>query len=453
MSAGWVASCSKPAARSATGPGHIVLISVDTLRADHLSSFGYPRRTSPAFDAVAEGGVTFDAAFAQRGLTWPSLTSILTGRYPGSHGVRDNPGWLDASIRTLPEMLQAGGYSTAAFLTNMTSAPNRGLDTLEVFPTTTPGLTRERTADTLATRAAMAWLSDRGESKPFFLWLHLLAPHASYEPPPGYDELFTPPGEPAFDGQSETLSAITREQRRLSEAELAPIIGLYDGEVALIDTQVDMVLRKLSELGLSQSTLVVLTSDHGEELYERGFYFFHKCSISDAVLHIPLVLRLPGVLPAGRRVGAVVESIDIAPTILELAGLERPPSLQGRSLLSLIEPNGAEGWKGTAFSELGEKVSSVRTARWRYIANPLGASVQFLEREGEACYPIAREELYDHEIDPGEQTNVAERYPSVTAEMRRRIREWRQATELARSSKSEIDAETLEQLRALGYLK
>ena len=179
-SVGWIAilvaamaGCRSSPTESGARP-NLVIVTVDTLRADHLSAYGYGRRTSPAFDRVAGEGVLFTRAFAHQGSTWPSLTSIMTSMYPGTHGVRRNGIQLEASKQTLAEILKAEGYETAAFLCNMLTAPNRGFDTKETF--------ESRRRDRKATRAALRWLRQE-RAGPFFLWLHLLAPHTPYSPP------------------------------------------------------------------------------------------------------------------------------------------------------------------------------------------------------------------------------------------------------------------------------
>lgn len=433
---------------SPTRPRGIVLITIDTLRADRLGAYGYSRGTSPSMDRLAAQGVRFSNVYAQRGQTWPSLTSILTSRYPGSHGVRVNPGWLSERIPTLPEILKANGYSTAAFLTNMINGPNRGFDLVEGFPGDLPGLTTERTVDLLATERALQWLQPDRVAGSFYLWLHILAPHAPYTPPSPFGSMFgSPLADPAA-GDLPHLGALSAHPHEIEAGHLEEIFALYDGEVRWADSLVGLVLERLKELAVEDQTLVVLTADHGEELFDRGNYFYHSCSISEGVLRIPLIMSLPGAIPVGHTVPEVIESIDIAPTILELAGLTIPESFQGKSLAGLIRAQG-DAWEEVAFSELEEAIGSVRTKQWRYVANPLQASITIA---GRGCYSIEREALYDLAADPLGLINVLDENRRVAFELRSKLREWRAATETETSLTRELDEETRSQLHALGYL-
>ncbi len=301
---------------------NLLLISIDTLRADHLSAYGYERETSPAIDALAREGVLFENLIAQRGSTWPSLTSILTSMYPRSHGVRANGMHLDASKRILAQWLQERGYATGAFLTNMTTAPNRGFD---VKPEIPKGADR----DLRATRTALRWIR-RQRERPFFAWLHLMAPHHPYRPSGSLPEGFDTGYRGELDGSHETLHGIYARRDALTQAELAHIVSLYDADVAQADAHVKQLLDGLDRAGLAESTLVVLVSDHGEELYQHNHYFFHAYSIYESVLRIPLILRLPGVLPAGLRVSDVIETVDLAPT--------NPPAARDSAALRIRRP-------------------------------------------------------------------------------------------------------------------
>ncbi len=426
---------------------NLLLISIDTLRADHLSAYGYQRETSPAIDALAGEGVLFENLIAQRGSTWPSLTSILTSMYPRSHGVRANGTQLDASKRILAEWLQERGYATGAFLTNMTTAPNRGFD---VKPEIPKGADR----DLRATRTALRWIRGQRE-RPFFAWLHLMAQHHPYRPSGSLPEGFDTGYRGELDGSHETLHGIYVRRDALSQAELEHIVSLYDADVAQVDAHVGQLLDGLDRAGLAGSTLVVLVSDHGEELYEHNHYFFHAYSIYESVLRIPLILRLPGVLPAGLRVSDVVETVDIAPTILQLLGIPRPSAFEGRSLTGrMLEPSNSTPDVGAAFSELGPGITSLRTGRWHSVRNPAGLTSPGTAAGDDGHEPYFRiesEELYDVSDDPRETRNLARERPEVAASLRRRLETWLGQRE-DRYRVEALRPETEAELRALGYL-
>ncbi|MEJ2086195.1 MAG: sulfatase [Acidobacteriota bacterium] len=439
--------------RSIHEPQSVILITIDTLRADRLSSYGYSRDTSPRIEALAAQGMVFEQVFAQRGLTWPSLTSIMTSRYPSDHGVRDNGEWLAKSKITLAEILRDADFDTAAFLTNMTNAPHRGFEHLEVFPVDSELASRDRPTDMLATEAAMRWLEQVGERR-MFLWLHLLGPHAPYSPPSEFAARFAQV-DPSFDGEMETLWEIMSGDREPRPGEIEAIRALYDAEVAFVDQLVGKVLDRVEQLGLADTTLIVFSADHGEELFDRQRYFFHQCSIYDSVLRLPLILRFPQAIEPGLRSDAIVQSVDIAPTIVELLGLAAS-EFRGRSLVPLLEqqPAAAEDVEALAFSELGVDIFSIRTSEWRLITNPNDTRIRAGGRGSTSrCYRIGETELYDLRADASERRNVADEYPEVVAGLRNQLLRWLQATPQETRRQETIPEETLEELRALGYLQ
>jgi arylsulfatase A-like enzyme len=423
---------------------NVLLLTIDTLRADHLSCYGYERPTSPEIDRLAAQGVLFHNPIVQRGGTWPSLTSILTSMYPHTHGVRKNGEQLDASKKILAELLRDEGYATAAFLTNMISAPNRGFDEKPRFPT------KSRDAD--AAEAAIRWIEENRNQR-FFVWLHLMGPHDPYLPSRRFARMFDTGYKGRLNGKRGTLEHLQRRKRGLSEPELAHIVSLYDGDIAEVDQKIGTVVSSLDRLGLADHTLVVFTSDHGEELYEHNRYFFHSYSIYESVLRVPLIMRLPATLPQGATVMAPVESIDIAPTILELLGIPLPGDFEGKSLADHIleQPSDAEA---VAFSELGPEIFSIRAERWHYIYNPLELRAPTTRDRAERAKPvfeIAREELYDTLHDPRETTNLVHEHPEVAAQLRRHLRAWVETSGSAYRPQ-ELLPEAEEELRALGYL-
>jgi arylsulfatase A-like enzyme len=423
---------------------NVLLLTIDTLRADHLSCYGYERATSPEIDRLATQGVLFRNPIVQRGGTWPSLTSILTSMYPHSHGVRKNGEQLDASKKILAELLRGEGYATAAFLTNMISAPNRGFDEKQHFS--------RKSNDAEAAEAAIRWLEENRKRR-FFVWVHLMGPHDPYAPSGRFARIFDTGYKGRLNGKRGTLERIQRQKRRLSERELAHIISLYDGDIVEVDQNIGTIVSSLDRLGLADHTLVVFTSDHGEELYEHNRYFFHSYSIYESVLRVPLVMRLPAGLPQGATVVAPVESIDIAPTILELLGIPLPGDFEGKSLANHIlgQPSDAEA---VAFSELGPEIFSIRTERWHYIYNPLGLrapTTRDRAKQAQPVFEIAREELYDALHDPRETTNLVREHPELAAQLRRRLRAWIE-TSGATYRPQELLPEAERELRALGYL-
>ena len=440
-----VGGCGEPA----PAPRNLLLVTVDTLRADHLSSYGYERKTSPGLDRLAADGVRFRKAIVQRGGTWPSLTSILTSMYPRSHGVRSNGDVLDVSKRTIAELLRERGFRTAAFLTNMLTAEHRGFDEVALFGDEARG-----GRDVAAAADTVQWLRDHRDEK-FFLWLHLMGPHNPYTPAPEYRENFDTGYVGPVGGSRKFLEAIHASKHRLSERELAHVVSLYDAEILQVDARIRTVLDSLGELDIASDTLIVFSSDHGEELYGHNFYFFHSLSIYESVLHVPLIFSLPGRLPRGMTVDTIVESIDLAPTMFELLGLSIPDDFEGTSLVPLISGDGnASTRPNAAYSELGPYIQSIRTDRWHYVYNPRqlsspGSRADDTGRSG--AFSIEREELYDVREDPEPRRNVVRNHPGVASELRDRVLRWR-GSGADDYRAHDLSPKIREELRALGYI-
>jgi arylsulfatase A-like enzyme len=428
--------------RDGAGQTNVVLVTVDTLRADHLGAYGYARPTSPRIDDLARRGLVFRNAETVQSATWPALTSLHTGLHPSAHGVIWN-GWRPRGrFVTLAELLRARGYDTSAFVTNMKGAEHPGFSRL--FLARGADQAEE---DRAATEAAIAQL-ERVRDRPFFLWLHLISPHADYAPPAAYDA-FAAPGGSSLGGGVTSLVAAREGGARLTEADVARVVGLYDGEIAYVDAQVGRLLAALRGLGLEEGTLVVHAADHGEDLHEHNRYFFHSPSMYSSSLRVPLVMALPGTLPRGGATDHPASLVDVAPTVLGLLGLPSPSSFQGVNLL----PGGAvpaQPARTAVFSETSGRIFSVSTPEWRFVYNP----EKLVPEAPGGPYPIGRTELFDRRRDPREQGNVAALRPEVVQALVAEVDAWRRRDlrEGAGQAVQTIDPTTAEELRALGYI-
>ena len=419
----------------------IVIVSVDTLRADHLGLYGYERDTSPTLDRLARDAVTFERARAPRGLTWPSLVSMFTSLYPKSSNVRQNGDLLADDVPTLASLLEARGYATAAFRGNACATFTKN------FGTNFCG------SDEDVHRKALDWISAH-DGSPFLLWVHYMAPHEEYLPPEKYDRFTDAAYRGAANGTRSYLDGVILSGKAPEAEDLEHVIGLYDGEILYADTMLGEVVEALERQGLFDDSLFVFTSDHGEELLQHNNYYYHACSVYDAVLHIPLVIRFPNRSHAGQRVRQLVENIDIAPTLLELLGVARPSGFEGQSMRELV--NGAPGAADRfthAFAEYNRPdtgwVGTVRTDRWHYVHNPDRITPQCRPRSD--YFSVAARELYDHSSDPGESDNVADEHRDLIDELSRELvavfDEQRD-----HASPLRADPQVIEQLKAVGYL-
>lgn len=423
------------------GDVNVLLISIDTLRADHLGAYGYPRPTSPHVDALARRGVRFENAETVQSATWPALTSLHTSLYPSAHGVVWNGGRLREGLMTLAEILHEKLYNTSAFITNMTRGRHPGFSRL--FLSRGGG---QGDADRAAVDQAVGQLRLERERR-FFMWVHLLSPHADYDPPPPYSSAFTAPGASPVKAEIDALVSLRRRNVALADSDVAHVIGLYDGEVSYVDSLVGRLLGALRELGLEESTLIVLTADHGEDLYEHNRYFFHSPSIYGSSMRIPLVLALPGVLPEGVRSDHPASLVDVAPTILGLLELAAPAQFQGENLLpGRALPRRAV--RELAFGETNGRIHSARSRGWRFVYNP--------ERLHPAApggpYPIGEVELFDLQKDPREHHNLARARPDLVRAFTADVRAWKARYVGKGAADQAVDPEALEELRALGYL-
>ena len=428
-------------ADSRTAAPHIVLVTADTLRADHLSHAGYPRETSPHLDRLAAGATVFSDAVALIPKTGPAFATVFSGRPPAAHGVRWNLVRLPRELPLLAERLAESGYRTAAFVSNPVVRSERGygrgFETYELVtgPDAMAGVTD----------AFLSW-ADGEWQQPRFVWLHYIDPHGPYLPPRELEERFLSdpwatstdrvavepaPGQP--DG-NKLLGAIPKYQRRGREDRVAVFVARYDAEIRAMDAQVGRVVAFLRDRGIYDDAALVFTSDHGESLGEHDFYFEHGWFAYEPSLRVPLLVKAPGQTGAA-TVEAQVSHLDLLPTLLALAGAPPDPGAPGANLLRPLPERGPIPIESS--DRYPEKYVGVRTSRWKY-----------LRRVSDGA-----EELYDLRADPGETANLAAVETEVLAELRARQREASEVAPLRPGSPVRDPDAIRDQLRALGYVE
>jgi len=381
---------------------NLLLIGVDTLRHDHLGCYGYDRNTTPYIDDLAAGGVLFENVVAPSPWTLPSFATVFTSLHPTQHGADGSRSVLRESVPTLASILQANGYATGAVV----NAPylkghhgvNRGFDHYHMTPP------EGRVADG-TTSDALAWI-DENSNRPFFMFAHYFDPHIPYSPPAPYDTVFypayagrirspyNPKGLPRFRDRN------FDQMESLSDADWNQIRSLYDGEIAFTDKAVGDLLRGLRERGLTDNTLIVFLSDHGEEFFEHHG-FEHGHSLYDELIRVPMIFSLKGVLPAGQRIARQVRLLDVQPTILEMLGIEPWTEPEGVSILPLMVGGGERTPAKAsllppeiALSEAilyGPEQKCLRAYPWKLIYNI---------REDETTF-------FNIDQDPGETVDIA----------------------------------------------
>ena len=419
------AGCRAEQPAAMTFPGApIVLISIDTLRSDHLPAYGYRGVATPALDALRRDALLFERVYCHYPMTLPSHVSLLSGELPPVSGVRDNSGFpFDSSRHSfLPRLLAQGGYDTAAVVSASVLAAGTGLGAgFDVYDDRMPpaaGLGVEaKRPGTDSVRAALDWVRGRTAGHPFFLFLHLYEPHAPYDPPEPF----------------------------ASRYRASP----YDGAIAAADAAVGELLRELDRLGIYDRAVVMLLSDHGEGLGEHGEQQ-HGMYLYRTTLQVPLLLKLPGSRLGGGSVRASAQLIDVAPTLARLAGVPVPPGLAGENLLDLIgaAPDAAIG------AAPGAAVGAAAGARPIY-AETLGPRLHFGWSEltsliqGRLHLQDGPEpELFDLAADPGETHDRLAGERRAFAAMRQAIRGIYRPPAPPRP----VDAETARRLAALGYV-
>jgi arylsulfatase A-like enzyme len=451
--------------RDRSGP-NVVVFSVDTLRADSLSYYGGGLAT-PGLDRLVARGVVFRDAQTVAPATGPSFSSMMTSRYPQEHGITTSAMVLPAAEDTMAELLRAGGYATAAVVSAFVLDARYGLDAgFETYDDSLRSRYRssidEKDPLSVVERAS-EWLADHGDEK-FFLWLHLFGPHSPYR-------CWDADLGSSLELDDAWVAAVGRrlmEGDQSAQADRRVIRDCYRTEVALVDAALASLFDQLEGRGLLDDTLIMFTADHGETLGDRDGYFGHVASLHREVLRVPLIVAFPGASPGGRSVDTPVSTLDVLPTVLDVAGIDPPHRMRGVSLRSFVDdPAGgartmfavgpSDYWleKGQAFA--------VREGAWKLIEH---------ER--------AADRLYNLSEDPYEQRDLSAERPAEYRRLKTTLDRWKRVTGYRASLANPIlwllagwknrveravglapetldprglDDDEIRQLRALGYLR
>jgi arylsulfatase A-like enzyme len=428
----------------AGSPQGIILISLDTLRADHLSLYGYHRNTSPSIDAFAKESIVFERAVVQAPTTLESHMSIMTSLYPSFHDTWPESFPLAGEHMTLAELLLEGGYRTAAFVDGGYLRGVYGLK--QGF-----GLYDDEGGGIVSILPKVKkWLNDN-KSDPFFLFIHSYDIHSPYKPPPPYNRIFH---DFTYTGHlfpsTGTLMKVAGNELQLNDEDLRHFIALYDGGIRYTDEKIGEFLSYLSELALIEQSLIIITSDHGEEFKEHGGVL-HRQLYYRPELHVPLIIRIPKYPKKQIRLNELVQSIDLLPTILDIAGLHSHPKAQGRSLLPLIK----------------RKKNFLYRFFWR-VFHPFrrDSHTSFAENIKDRKYSIIADDyqmihhtpsrsmqLFNIKVDPLAQNNIAKDHDT---RLERLLSEYQETYSgipgYSEMPHIELDEQTREQLKALGYL-
>jgi arylsulfatase A-like enzyme len=490
-----------PAAAGPVNKPTVLLVTIDTIRADRLSCYGHGRHTTPVIDRLTGEGLLFQNTVAFVPLTTPSHASIFTGLHPRSHAVLGNSWQLGESVKTMAEHFRDAGYATAAFVSAVVLDPRCGLDrgfdhysaVARPGPVMAlhtpwsegpPGEGDDPAARSLRVTGrqrqgqetvdeALAWMTARRGGAPLFVWVHLYDPHQPYDPPQPYRELFGAergarnlsavirPGfeerefehtdQLAHEEMARRHGRFQRGARRpegsiitagsLNDDERKRINELYDGEVAYADYQVGRLLAWLKGRGLYEKSVVAVMGDHGETLGEHLDYYGHHHVLYDTSLHIPLIIRPPGG-SGGEVLPVIATTADVAPTLLRAAGLGSPSGLDGHDLLGgpVTQPVYCETYLGVSPREIPEEVER------RAPSGPFAGGIHqhaVLDGRWKLVLAGGSEQspmLFDFECDPGEQTDVAGSHEALVKVLSGRWQRWCEAHLLPQRSRDRREA-------------
>ncbi len=451
-----------------TSAKNVVLVLIDTLRADHLHAYNEETRVqTPYMDELAGESMVFERPLAQENWTKPSVATLLTGLYPETHQTKTEKNKVPRTVSLVSEHLRKLGFATAGFVANGYVSGKFGFERGWDKWTNYVREGKPNRAQFVADHS-IQWLKSRPKDKPFFLYIHTIDPHVPYIPPKKYRALYD--DEP-YNGQvnprntAKLLEGVKTGAVKLSQRDKFRLEALYDGEISYHDDHLARVHRALEEEGLLEDTLIVITSDHGEEFFEHGSVG-HGHSMYEELLHVPLVIRLPGASPSpqgrGARSGAEVGLVDVVPTMCDILAVDCPAEVEGRSLVKLLEGAPIDGWPQVGFSDFLDGQRVARMGRYKLIYRGLSTT------------------LFDLEGDPNETTDLSDQLPITLATLReslgghqgrfvvtavpgapaeggdvtdeKKVRVTPRKEPKHEQEDAKIDPETRKQLEALGYM-
>ena len=416
---------------------NLIVISIDTLRADHLSCYGYNRNTTPNIDRFARDGVRFANTIVQAPWTLPSHMSLLTGLYPSSHGVVEPSNKLKDEHLTLAEILQNAGYETTAFTNSGYLSLRFGYQGFDDFDESYgyKGLSEVETIYSMAVN----WLK-KSHSRPFFLFLHTYQVHAPYDPPPTYDIYSDKNYQGIVEVSGNNSNYYGGIKPKMTIEDYQYVIDKYDGEIYYTDHFLGKLFKKLRDLGLYDKSIIVLTSDHGENFLDHSVYNIDHKELYDEIVKVPLIIKA-STFPKNQVIDIQVESIDIMPTVLERLGISIPNMIDGESLVELLKKRSYDNVFAFSESVLPSRreYKMIRTNNWKLL----------LRFQNEL-------ELFDLKSDPKEQHNLFAEKTEIAESLHEKLSTWvnkqEEKSKVFSTDKVQLDDELKKKLKALGYI-
>ena len=437
MAATVLVGCGREPARP-----NVVLVVIDTLRADHVGCYGYGRPTTPNIDALAKQAVVFRNAISQAPWTTPSIGSLLTSQYPSVLGISDKPARLHPAYALVSQMLKRHGYRTYGVINGPTVSASLGFGKgFDVFEEILDGVHNQVHSPEVTAKA----IAMMGQAKqPFFLFVHNFDPHYNYIGHAAYDF------DPDYTGSvisNEAIQSLWKRRHTLSEADVAHVAALHDSEVAYTDAHVGRLIEELKRRGLYDNTIIIVTADHGEEFMERG-WIGHSVTVQQELIHVPLVIKAPGVPP--RVVDDYVGLIDVVPTLLAQLGLPVPDGLEGQAIdLAGQRPIAARPVFSETLNNQPHFDAAAPTVERR--------SVIVAGRKLIVDAKANTTRLFDLATDPAERRDLAAEHKAEADRLGVQLQQWLRDVEQKRATTPapdghEFSPEEYKRLKDLGYV-
>ncbi len=446
--------------RAPPRPSHLVVISIDTLRADALGAYGNTEVSSPTIDRLADEGLLFEQHISAAPTTLASHTSLFTGTHPHTHGIPRNDYLVPESNRMLAEIFVEQGYQTAAFIGAIPIAEHSLV--LQGFEHIDERFDRHRDHGVVdqtqrdapdVTDSVLGWLTEREDDRPLMLFVHYFDVHAPYISPPEFLSRYDVDPDLEGAGTMEHLARVRRMLRNHKPEATEHAHQLrqrYLAGVTWVDTELQRLVDGLAEQGILDDALLVVTSDHGETFTSHEEIFDHGATVYDETIHTPLILRFPASWRAGTRIGHVVSSIDVLPTVLELFDIPLEETIEGISQLGALRGDWFPRLDRPVFAEATKPHSRKKTD---WLNDPMRKAIRTSSHKL-ILSPSqgATTELYDLAADPDEATDLAEQQPALSATLLEQLERWRASAKPKRSKRAS-SARVRAELAALGYIE
>lgn len=441
--------------RGSGRPESVLLIIVDTLRADRLGCMGYPHAATPNIDRLAEEGALFTEAVTTCPETGPATVSLLTSRFPFHHGVRENTDMLSEHVVTMAEILRRQGYQTGAFWDKFPFDQLRYFQGFSRLEKRTPDTSSRDAAVQAAVGGLLEWLAETKNKKTFTLF-HLFDPHMPYEPVSPSPRTRSLGYQGRFRGDFEAVIPLWYGWGSIEPSDIEFMSSLYDDEIGFVDRCLGEVLKKMEDLGLTEKTLIVFTADHGESLGEHDYYFDHGDCLYENQIRVPLIIRYAQMPQPGRRISWQVRSIDVLPTVFHILGIDNPHPRDGTSLLPLIWGRGQMLATRYAYCE-SDSIHPAKFNNRGFVAGIEGKHLAVRGKGRKLVYVPGRPQgefsLFDLRTDPGETVDLFGSERKEAAEMVDLLFRWKEKDPSLPPDRRRISEEARRILESLHYIK